>query len=446
MTSLQERITGAILKIIRTRRAASSAAESDSNTPSRALGPAKIREARFSDFAAVAELKQRWGIAADSLENWERLWRRNPALAQGSQERPIGWVLEAEGSIVGYLGNISLLYRYGDRTLSAVTSHGLAVEPGYRAAAISLAAAFFRQKSVDLYLDTTATPAVGKIAKAFKADALPQAEYDTVLFWVVRPYGFAQVLMEKLRFGPTLERIGRLSTSLAVRIDKLLHRRWPRSGSTDLAVNEIAVNQIGDDFQSLWIEKLDERRQLLADRSSATLRWHFEIPGDRGSANVLCCRRNGKLLGYAVIRNDPQPNGLQKSIVADLLAKQDDPEVVKALLIAAYGHAKRKGSYALEVMGFPASIRRVCLRWHPYLRKYPACPFYYKAADPVLHEALADGGAWYASPFDGDTTLIRPSFAGPFPPVDASGVQIDASKNAAPNVAGGSKQRGILTL
>jgi hypothetical protein len=445
MTSLQERITGAILKMIRTRREASSTAESDSRAPSRSLGPAKVREAQFSDFHAVAELKQRWGIDADSPENWERLWRRNPALEQGSEERPMGWVLEAEGSIVGYLGNISLLYRYGDRTLCAVTSHGLAVEPGYRAAAISLAAAFFRQGSVDLYLDTTATPAVGRIAKAFKADALPQAEYETALFWVVRPYAFARVLMEKLRFGPVLERIGRLSTSFAVRIDKLLNRRWPRESSTDLTVHDIAVNQIGDDFQALWIEKLNERWQLLADRSPATLRWHFEIPGDRGSATVLCCRRNGKLHGYAVIRNDPQPNGLQKSLVADLLARQDDPEVVRALLVAAYGHAKRKGSYALEMLGFPASIRRVCLQWHPYSRKYPACPFYYKAADPVLHKALSDGGAWYASPFDGDTTLIRPSFASPFPPFDASGVQIDSSKNAASNVPG-SKQRGILTL
>jgi hypothetical protein len=443
MISLQEQITGAILTMIRSRRTKSSISESHSNAPSGAIAPAKVREARFSDFAAVAGLKKRWGIDADSLENWERLWHRNPARTQGADERPIGWVLEAEGAIVGYLGSISLLYRYGDRTLSAVTSHGLVVEPNYRAVAVCLAAAFFRQGSVDLYLDTTATPAVGRLAKAFKADALPQEEYEAVLFWVVRPNAFAQVLMEKLRFGPMLEHIGRLSTALAVRIDKLLHRRWPRERSTDLTVNEIDVNQIGNDFQSLWLEKLNERRQLLADRSPATLRWHFEIPGDRGSANVLCCRRNCKLLGYAVIRNDPQSNGLQKSIVADLLARQDDPEVVRALLVAAYGHAKAKGSYALEVLGFPASIRRVCLQWHPYLRKYPACPFYYKATDPALHKALSDGGAWYASPFDGDTTLIRPSFANPFLPFDASGAQIDTHENSASNVTEGANSEAF---
>ena len=414
MTSIQEQITGAILSTIRTRRTASSTRESDLHAPSSAIAPAKVREARFSDFAAVAELKQRWGIDADSLENWERLWLRNPALALGEAERPIGWVLEAGGSIVGYLGSIPLLYRYGDRTLTAVTSHGLVVEPSYRAVAVSLVAAFYCQRSVDLYLVTTATPEVGRIARAFKSDALPQEDYDTVLFWVLQSNPFARTVMEKLRLKSVLANMGRMSTSVAIGIDKLLHRRWPSQHSTQLAVSEISVSEIGDDFQSLWSEKLTERPRLIADRSPASLRWHFEISGDRGSARVFCCRKDGELLGYTVIRDDPQPGSLRKSIVADMLAKQDDPEVLRALLIAAYDHAKRGGSYILEVLGFPPSLRRVFLQGNPYHRKYPACPFYYKAADPILHKTLSDGMAWYASPFDGDTTLIRPSFSGTY--------------------------------
>ena len=414
MTSIQEQITGAILSTIRTRRTASSTRESDLHAPSSAIAPAKVREARFSDFAAVAELKQRWGIDADSLENWERLWLRNPALALGEAERPIGWVLEAGGSIVGYLGSIPLLYRYGDRTLTAVTSHGLVVEPSYRAVAVSLVAAFYCQRSVDLYLVTTATPEVGRIARAFKSDALPQEDYDTVLFWVLQSNPFARTVMEKLRLNSVLANMGRMSTSVAIGIDKLLHRRWPRQHSTQLAVSEISISEIGDDFQSLWSEKLTERPRLIADRSPASLRWHFEISGDRGSARVFCCRKDGELLGYTVIRDDPQPGSLRKSIVADMLAKQDDPEVLRALLIAAYDHAKRGGSYILEVLGFPPSLRRVFLQGNPYHRKYPACPFYYKAADPILHKTLSDGMAWYASPFDGDTTLIRPSFSGTY--------------------------------
>ena len=66
---------------------------------------------------------------------------------------------------------------------------------------------------------------------------------------------------------------------------------------------------------------------------------------------------------------------------------------------------KDAGSDVFEFLGFPPNIRQTCSAWHPYVRKYPSCPFYYKAADANLHHSLSDGKVWYASPFDGDTTL-----------------------------------------
>ena len=439
MGRIQEKVTASILSRIRARRKSASPLEGDQPLRSPGvLAPAAIREASFSDFSAVAALKQRWGLHSDSFDNWERLWRRNPILAHHERDRPIGWVIEAEGVVVGYLGNISLQYRYGERTLTAVTSHGLVVERPYRASGLSLVAAFYSQRSVDLYLTTTAIPEVGRLAKAFKSDALPQADYETVLFWILKPYPFALEMMQKLELKSSLARLGGATASLAIGIDKLLHRRWPTQRST-LTVSEIGVNEIREDeFQSLWMGKATEDPRLFADRSPAALRWHFDIPGDRGSTRVLCCRRKTELLGYAVVRHDPQPNGTRKSLVADILAKQDDPEVLRALMTAAYDEAKSAGSYILEVLGFSPNIRRVFLQWNPYSRKYPACPFYYKAADPALHKALSDGMAWYATPFDGDTTLIRPSFSISDPPLGGSAVHIKTTLN---NVAADVNER-----
>jgi hypothetical protein len=419
MGSLQGKISGAILNMIRKRRIASAASESDlhAHSPARkAIAPARVREVQFSDFDAVAELKQRWGIAADSLENWERLWRNNPVLL-GSEverqiERPMGWVLEADGAVVGYLGNISLQCRYGERTLTAVAAHGLVVEPQYRAVSLTLTAAFYRQKSVDLYLCTTAVEAVGRMALAFKSATLPQPDYDSVLFWVLEPYPFAQTLMAKLNVGPATARVGSILAALAVGTDKIIRRRGPKRSSASFTISEIAPKEMGDDFDALWAEKLKERPRLLADRRQATLRWHFEIPGDRGFARVMCCHDDGDLVGYTVLRTDTDPQtGLKKSVIADTLVLGDDPETVEALWAAAYESAKSAGSHVLEVLGFPPNIREACSEWKPYLRKYPASPYYYRAADPALHAALSYASAWYATPFDGDETLIRPSYA-----------------------------------
>ena len=374
--------------------------------------PARLREALFSDFAAVAELKRRWGLGADSLENWERLWCRNPALAGSGVKRPIGWVLEADGAIVAYLGNISLQCRYGDRMLTAVTTTAFVADPPYRVLAVTLAAAFYRQKSVDLFITSSAIEASGKIALAFRCAALPQPDYDTVLFWVLRPFSFAQILMNKLRVSRLLLPIGSILAALAIMADTTIRRRQPRRSAIRLAVSEISLDAIGDDFQALWAEKIKEKTRLYADRSAATLRWHFNIPGDRGRVRVLCCHKGGKLDGYAVVRSEVDPrDGLRKSTVADMIVRQDDPAVIHALLVAAYEHAKNDGSDILEIQGFTADVRGVYSDWAPYQRKFPACPYFYKATDPVLHRVLGDPKAWYACAFDGDASLIRPSYS-----------------------------------
>lgn len=426
MASLEKKIIATILRHSRKQREISAAMQV---TPCElspvALSAVKLREVQFSDFNAVAELKKRWGLAPDSLKNWERLWRGNPALTPADLERAIGWVLETEGGLVGYLGNIQLRYHYGDRTLTAVTGTGLVVEPAYRAVSLTLIAAFYRQKSADLFLTTTAIEPVGKIARAFRSDPLPQPDYETVLFWVLQPYAFAQAVMKRLQLKSTLSQVGGALTSLAVRADRMIRRRAPHWSSNGLRVSEISVQEIGDDFEALWNEKLTERPRLLADRSPATLRWHFEIPGDGATTRVFCCYADRKLRGYAVVRSDSNPrNGLKRSMIADIFAAHDDPEVLRALFAAAYEHAKRTGSEILEVLGLPQEVRRVLSESRPYLRRYPACPFFYKAADPTLHKELADGMAWYASPFDGDTTLVasRSSDVSTF---DVPGAQIE---------------------
>jgi hypothetical protein len=406
MGSFQEKISAAILNRIRQRRP-SNKVDRGRNTSS--IPTAKLREVTFSDFEEVAKLKRRCGIVEDSPENWTRLWRLNPVLGEEKARRPIGWVLDAAGEIVGYLGNISLQCRYGDKTLSAVATHGFCVDPPYRAVALTLASVFYRQKSVDFFVSSSAIEATGKMAMAFKCAAVPQPEYDTLLFWVLRPYSFARTLTRMLDIRPLLVPISSALIALGVAADKILRRRWPR-GTATLKIIAGGLGDSRNEIEGLWGEKLKEGTRLYGDRSSEVLRWHFEIPGDRGSVRMLRCYEDVNLMGYAVVRSDEDPrDGIRRSLIADLIARNDDPKVVQALWVAAYEHAKIAGSDVLEVQGFPSHIREVALGWRPYRRKYPACPYYYRATDPELHKALSDPAAWYACPYDGDATLIRPS-------------------------------------
>jgi hypothetical protein len=408
MSSLENKAIGKLLEVIRSRRSVKEARDSSPTEASArdARGHAKCREVNFADFEAVAALKQRLGLRQDSRENWKRLWVENPAFVD-HPARCMGWVLEARGRIVGYLGSIPLRYYYGNEILNTAVASGFAVEPIYRAYSLSLVDAFYRQGNVELFLNTTAIESVGRLVKAFKADPLPQLDYATVLFWVLRSREFAAAVTMKLGFDSKLGELLALATSLVLRADLVIRRRKPRAGVGGLKVSEIGVESIGEEFQNLWVKKLKETPRLLAERSQVALRWHFSIPGSQEKTCVLRCASRTKLLGYAVVRNETDRKvRLRRSVLADLLVAEDDPMVTQQLLVAAYEHAKRSGSHILELWGFPENIRGICLQGTPYLRKYPACPFFYKARDHQLHQTLGNGDAWYACPFDGDTSLM----------------------------------------
>jgi hypothetical protein len=367
------------------------------------------REARFSDFAAVAKLRECCGWPHLSPEFWQRTWRDNPALALCNSPPGMGWVLEDEGDTVGYHGNIPLIYRYGDRQLLAATGTGMVVEPGYRLYSISLAAPFYNQKGVDLCLVTTASESHGRIAQLLRAEPLPQRDCGTVLFWILDSHGFAKALAAGFDADGAAARqtlqFATLLKAVSVWTERTVHRRGPPSIRHKFRITEIPVEQIGDAFEALWRRKLAERDRLLADRSPASLRWHYSELEPYRKTTVLCCWMQGWLAGYAVVQSIVDGAGLHRCVLSDLLVERDDPEITENLLAAAYARARACGGHVFEVSSFPRGVRDILLRWRPNLRFQP-CPFFYKTADRTLHALLADEANWYPTPFDGDATLM----------------------------------------
>ena len=156
-----------LLRLLKSRqRPASSPAVSAPLTES-TLAPAKQREVRFADLEGVVRLKERGGLAKDSLQNWQRLWQQNPALDATRSQPCMGWVLETEQGIVGYQGTIPTLYQFEGRTIIAATAAGLVVDPAYRPRCVGLLASFFRQRNVDLFVITHSTASAVNLSKAF---------------------------------------------------------------------------------------------------------------------------------------------------------------------------------------------------------------------------------------------------------------------------------------
>ena len=367
--------------------------------------PAKQREVGFSDFESVATLQERGGLRKDNQQNWCRLWQQNPAMAVAKSHLSMGWVLDTAQGIVGYQGSVPLLYQFGGRTLVAATGTGLVIEPAYRARTIGLMASFYRQRGVDLLLMTFTIASVTELAKALHAKALAQHD-NKGLFWVLDAHQFTKALAAKFDLGSGMAAVGTFLGSAVLRADAL--RRGPRRHlMNEFKVTEIEVKDIGDEFQALWKRKLAETPRLFADRSPASLRWHFTIPGSSSTASVLCCHRFGRLVGYAIVQHTiDRETGMRRSMLADILVEQDDSGVTEALLEAAHSNAVASGDHVFEVIGLPRHIRQILMRWNPYVRRYPTDLLIYKTTDQALARTLAEENAWYAGPLDGDTTLM----------------------------------------
>jgi hypothetical protein len=403
MSVIEKKIADLVLKRVRQVRSKNE----EDRVPDSVVKTAKkvtVREARFSDCERVCALNSKLGLGPDSPENWKRLWQDNPAIGDG-EKAVIGWVLAASDEIVGFLGSVPMLYEYEGQTLRAAAACRLAVEPDCRAFTYLLVTSFFRQKA-DLFLNTTATVSAGKIMKAFKAVELPQKDYGKVLFWILDPGAFATSVFKRLGINSSLKGFGSALVSVAVQADMGLRRRPRGAKSGRYTIAETGVNNLGDEFQQFWSDQLREMPRLQAKRTPSIMRWHFDPPGSRRATKVLGCYVGSRLVGYGVVRHDdPASDGLRRSVIADLMIDERAPQVMDHLLAAILRSARDAGSHVLEVMGYPKAIRQKFLQWKPYSRDYPACPYWYKARDAVLHQQLANENAWHACPFDGDATL-----------------------------------------
>lgn len=318
---------------------------------------------------------------------------------------PLGWVLEVDGEILGFFGNIPRRYRFGDCTLLASIANHWAVHKPFRAHTPALSAAYFGQSEPDLLLVTTGIAATGRIFRHFDAAAMPLPAYQRVLYWILDPAGFCAAALRRKELPPRLAGIlGRIAAP-PLALGWAFRGPHSRRGNRALEPEAISVAEVGDEFDDLWRRKVAERPRLLACRAAADLRWHFEQRPE-ADVRVLRCRSGGRLQGYLILwREHVAEIGLERMKIVDLIAADDDAATVDALLHAGMELAREAGCHVLELIGFPEEIRSRAERLRPMARSYPAFPVYYKGVAEGLHEALIAPQMWYPSLYDGDGTL-----------------------------------------
>jgi hypothetical protein len=365
-----------------------------------------VRDATIEDIEGINSVLLRNNLVPFTMEVWKELWQTNPALTALPTLTPFGWVLDAEGLIVGFLGGIRLIYVFLERCYSASDATSWAVDPQYRRHALELLAKYIDQADADLLINTTASPTAELAFKAFGVPRIPQPEVDQALILPIKAQGFIASILRKRGLPAFAAWMGGLAGALPLRIGMLLKARGPRRRTPVCKTEVIESGEIGPEFDELWHYKRMEAMRLLGDRSAGVLRWHLGVRPPSRPAEVITARTGKQLVGYVILNfEDNQSIGLRRARIADVFVKDDNPNVIDDLLLAALVRGQVNGADILEMVGFPRPVRERFLLWNPFIRMLPSSPYLCLVRPESLRDALKEGSGWFMCPYDGDASF-----------------------------------------
>jgi hypothetical protein len=361
----------------------------------------EVREACFDDYAKIANLQARYELEVRSYEEWSHLWINNPVY-RGREWWPIGWVLETgDKEIVGYIGNIPLLYEFQGRMLLTATGRAFVVDEQHRSHSFMLLDRYFRQPKVDLHLNTTVNAQAVSAYGIFRAMRVPVGEWDQSAFWITNHRGFVESLL-KSRSIP-LAGILSFPISLASRLRELFSHKELKA---DSAVQVDYSSSFDDRFEAFWAELKTNNRRLLAVRDRETLEWHFRhsLLGDR--IWILTVGTPSRIDAYAIFFRDDNPKfDLKRMRLVDFQALNDGHHLLLSMLASALQRCRAEGIHMLEIIGYCPEKREVVDGAIPYRRQLPSWMYFYRTKNRELAEQLKSADVWDPSGFDGDSSF-----------------------------------------
>lgn len=356
-----------------------------------------VRPASLADGPEATDLLRRLGLIMPTGDqavaaHWRRLWLDNPALRHAGCDPLPGWVLEADGRMVGFFANYAQTYWQGERRLTVAIASQWGVEKPHRDATALLSDAYFAQPNVDMILVTTGIKATGRLFQRYGGLPVPQPGLDRVRLWITDSGDF---------LAATLRKKGWPGAALARHLRLPVRMTWPAAPRRPVTVDSTAT--FDSRFDRLFAAKRREGpTRLFADRTAAALAWHVAPHAGRDGLRVLTVERGGELDGYAIlIRDDAKAIGLARWRLADLLAVQDDPAIVDDLVGAAVRRTAAEGAAVLELGGMAEPVEATITRSGGLTRLLPTWPCFYRACTGPF-----EGAEWYLTAYDGDTVLF----------------------------------------
>jgi hypothetical protein len=323
---------------------------------------ARLRPLDPDDHGAVQALFARHGWPQRSLAGWH--WALWESPTHRELKAAAGWVLDCDGKVVGFLGNLPQAYHHQGQRIWGATCTAYLVEAEFRPYAVQLMRAFAAQPGVHFVHSATANAASAPVYRLYKFKPWPAPGVTTALRWVANDTELARYGLQQLTrrwpgpaTGGALRRwVGQVATasgpvlSLARRVVGWAH---PPSTNFDGSVQLLSAQDLsaspatpgpptnghGAGFWTgwdAWALTATAPQELVLDRSEATLRWRLADPDLQPDLALLrLSDRRGHMLGMCLLRDAAcNPWAAPKAELVDWATLPGTPVAAQATLLA----------------------------------------------------------------------------------------------------------------
>jgi hypothetical protein len=318
----------------------------------------------------------------------------------------MGWVLvDGEGGISGYLGNIPLNYELEGKRLLAVATRAWVVDTACRPYSPLLLGTFFQQPNVDVFLNTTVSAEAAAAYSIFQGVRVPVGAWDRALYWITHCQGFTESFLRRKGVALAKPLSYPLSLGLFLR-DQAKRSRFQGNRS---AVRVVSCASFDDRFEAFWADLRKKKSNLLLGvRTRDALEWHFKFALQQNAAWIYTVEGDSGLAAYSVfLRQDSLETGLTRIRLADFqcLEQERVPDLLMATLQVAMDRCRQESIHMLELIGVPPPLGKKLECLSPRRRQLPTWTSYYKPNNAALAETLKNAAVWDTSLFDGDSSL-----------------------------------------
>jgi GNAT superfamily N-acetyltransferase len=248
----------------------------------------KLIERRFekNDLSSLLDLLRLSYNGWHSAEYWTWKYTENP------HGRPLIWVAEDKGKIVGcYILN-PVRIRLGRISVLGAQSVDAAVDPTYRGAGIfkKLAMNTITQASKEGIVITYAFPT----DIAYKGQVRIGYQPMFILPKMYKILHMCRLAEEQLHTRPYLKKFTNI-----LRLHEKISRRRVRVESDD-SLRIQRLNNFDSRFEAFWKRVYEQNEEILIERDLAYLRWRYFKHPEKNYI-VYACEENSEVVGYSVL-------------------------------------------------------------------------------------------------------------------------------------------------